>query len=63
MNENVPTMNVGSGKIAGLGIGPDGEPGLTRAQQRRHRKRNRSQMLIRFKDMFENNVIPRKEEK
>lgn len=39
MNEEVPTNNVGSGAIAGMGVGPDGEPGLTRAQQKRHRTR------------------------
>lgn len=32
-------MSAGSGAIAGLGIGPQGEPGLTRAQQKRHRSR------------------------
>lgn len=40
LNEDSPTMAVGSGKIAGLGVGPDGEPGLTKAQQKRHRKRD-----------------------
>lgn len=35
----IPTNNVGSGAIAGMGVGPDGEPGVTRAQQRRHQKR------------------------
>lgn len=34
-----PTVNVGSGNIAGLGVGPQGEPGLTKAQQARHKKR------------------------
>jgi hypothetical protein len=33
-----PTVNVGGGDIAGLGVGPQGEPGLTRAQQKKHRK-------------------------
>lgn len=32
-------MSAGSGAIAGIGIGPQGEPGLTRAQQKRHRNR------------------------
>lgn len=35
----VPTVNVGSGAIAGLGVGPQGEPGLTRSQQKKHRRR------------------------
>lgn len=32
-------MSAGSGAIAGIGIGPQGEPGLTRAQQKKHRNR------------------------
>jgi len=40
MNEEVPINNVGSGNIAGLGIGPDGEPGLTKAQQIKYIARN-----------------------
>ena len=35
----IPTNNVGSGAIAGMGVGPQGEPGVTRAQQKRHQKR------------------------
>lgn len=34
-----PTVNVGGGDIAGLGVGSQGEPGLTKAQQKKHRKR------------------------
>lgn len=32
-------VSVGSGAIAGLGVGPQGEPGLTRSQQKRHKQR------------------------
>lgn len=32
-------MSAGSGAIAGIGIGPQGEPGLTRAQQKKHKAR------------------------
>ena len=28
MEEDVPANNVGGGAIAGLGVGPDGEPGV-----------------------------------
>jgi hypothetical protein len=45
--EEVPAMNVGSGEIAGLGIGPDGEPGLTRAQQKRYKRRNKNGKKLR----------------
>ena len=37
--EETPTVNVGLGNIAGLGVGDKGEPGLTKAQQKKHRKR------------------------
>lgn len=39
LKDEAPTNNVGSGAIAGMGVGPQGEPGVTRAQQKRHRKR------------------------
>lgn len=32
-------MTAGSGAVAGLGIGPQGEPGLTRKQQKKHKAR------------------------
>jgi len=36
-----PTVSAGSGHIAGIGVGPDGEPGLTPAQMRRYKKKNK----------------------
>jgi len=39
LTDEAPTNNVGSGAIAGMGVGPDGEPGVTRVQQKRHRQR------------------------
>ena len=39
LKDDVPTNSVGAGGVAGIGFGPDGEPGVTRAQQKRHRKR------------------------
>jgi len=42
-----PTMNVGSGNIAGLGVGPQGEPGLTPAQQKRYKKKNKQGKKLR----------------
>jgi hypothetical protein len=35
-----PTVNVGSGNIAGLGVGPQGEPGLTPSQMKKYKKKN-----------------------
>lgn len=46
MNET-PTVNVGSGNIAGLGVGPQGEPGLTPAQMRRYKSKNKSSKKLR----------------
>jgi hypothetical protein len=39
LKDDVPTNSVGAGAVAGLGVGPDGEPGVTVQQQKRHRKR------------------------
>lgn len=42
-----PTVNVGSGAIAGLGVGPQGEPGLTPAQMKRYKKKNKGPKRLR----------------
>lgn len=44
--EDAPTVSAGSGHIAGIGVGPDGEPGVSRAQQKKHRKRNKTTIPI-----------------
>ena len=36
-----PVNSAGSGAIAGIGIGKDGEPGLTKAQMKKYKKRNK----------------------
>ncbi len=36
-----PTVSAGSGAVAGIGVGADGEPGLTPAQMKRYKKRNK----------------------
>lgn len=41
MLEEVPTVNAGSGNIAGIGVGPQGEPGLTPRQMKRYKSRNK----------------------
>lgn len=38
--QETPTVNVGSGAIAGLGVGPQGEPGVTPAQMKKYKKKN-----------------------
>jgi hypothetical protein len=42
--DSTPVNNVGGGKIAGVGIGPQGEPGV---DQKRKRKRILSDILKR----------------
>lgn len=39
-----PANAVGGGNIAGLGIGPDGEPGVSKKNQKKHKKRIRDIM-------------------
>ena len=39
LKDEAPTNSVGAGAVAGLGIGPDGEPGVTLQQQKRIQKR------------------------
>ena len=46
--EEEPTVNVGGGAIAGLGVGDQGEPGLTPAQQKKYKKKN----VKSFKDIL-----------
>jgi hypothetical protein len=36
-----PTVSAGSGAIAGIGVGPQGEPGLTPVQMARYKKKNK----------------------
>lgn len=42
--EEEPTNSVGGGAIAGLGVGPDGEPGVSKKNQKKHKKRIRDIM-------------------
>jgi hypothetical protein len=41
VSEDAPTVSAGSGAIAGIGVGPDGEPGLASAQMQRYKKKNK----------------------
>lgn len=38
MKEDAPANNVGGGGIAGVGVGPNGEPGVSKKAQRKHNK-------------------------
>lgn len=49
LNEEGPTNSAGSGAIAGIGVGPDGEPGMPKAVHQR-RLVLMKRMLKRFQD-------------
>ena len=52
-DEDAPANSVGFGNIAGLGVGSDGEPGLTPKQVKRHKKKNR----LKYKDFTSRKVL------
>lgn len=43
INEDAPTNSTGA-PIAGIGVGPDGEPGVTRLTRKRPKKRRKYEM-------------------
>ena len=49
MFEDAIANSAGGGDIAGIGVGPDGEPGVTKKAMRKYKKDNQ-QPLKRFKD-------------
>lgn len=53
VEEEAPTNSAGSGNIAGIGVGPAGEPGFTPAQMRRYKRRNRKNAPRGFKDFVD----------
>ena len=42
-----PVNSPGSGAIAGIGVGKDGEPGLNKAQMKKYKKRNKPMKRLR----------------
>lgn len=46
--EGVAANAVGSGNIAGLGVGAQGEPGVGRKAHKKHKVKNRARRLIGF---------------
>ena len=41
VEEDAPANSAGSGAIAGIGVGPDGEPGIPSRSARRYKKKNK----------------------
>lgn len=52
--EDAPTVNAGSGNVAGIGVGQDGEPGFPLSSVKKHRRKNkRLRDIISFKEDME----------
>jgi len=47
MFEEAPVNSAGSGNIAGIGIGPDGEPGVSKKRQKKIQK-DQTSVIKRF---------------
>jgi len=48
--EDAPANAVGGGNVAGLGVGAQGEPGITPKAKRKYKRKNQEKALKRFKD-------------
>lgn len=47
--EDVPAMSAGSGAIAGIGVGPQGEPGVVNTPKAKQRRRKKAMPMQRVK--------------
>lgn len=47
--EDVPVMSAGSGAIAGIGVGPQGEPGVVNTPKAKQRRRKKAMPMQRLK--------------
>jgi hypothetical protein len=54
IKEDAPTNNAGGGSVAGIGVGPKGEPGVPVSVQKRRYGKTRSPLL--FPDMIKRTV-------
>lgn len=52
VEEDAPANSAGSGNIAGIGVGPDGEPGIPSRSARRYKKKNKEDSEKRDPLMF-----------
>lgn len=46
-SEDAPANSAGAGNVAGIGVGPDGEPGVSKKEQERIQKKNKKYLLRR----------------
>lgn len=49
--EDVPAMSAGSGAIAGIGVGPQGEPGVLNTPKAKQRRRKKAMPMQRLKSV------------
>ena len=47
-SEDAPANSAGSGNIAGIGVGPDGEPGVSKKKQKEIQQKNKDAVLRRM---------------
>lgn len=47
--EDAPVMSAGSGAIAGIGVGPQGEPGVVNTPKAKQRRRKKAMPMQRLK--------------
>lgn len=47
IKEDAPTNSAGGGAIAGIGVGPDGEPGVSPKSHEKYKNKNRKKKRIR----------------
>jgi hypothetical protein len=46
INEDAPVNAAGGGAIAGIGVGPDGEPGVSPKAHKKHKKKNKKEYRV-----------------
>ena len=54
INEEAPANAAGGGGVAGIGVGADGEPGVTPNAQKKYQKKNKAQAVIPFRTFMRN---------
>ena len=55
VEEDAPANSAGGGAIAGIGVGPDGEPGITRRSANKYKKKNKEDQKKIKDNIKENN--------
>ena len=46
LNEDAPANAVSGGAVAGLGVGPDGEPGVSQKAHKNYKKKNKKEYRV-----------------